>query len=96
MAIGAAERTSSRAGVSPAGVQRLSRRTATPTDFQIPVECHRIQMDRHGLFSKLLLGVVALVVALPLFWLAGGINWLDTKIFPPRRPKRDATECGVD
>jgi hypothetical protein len=44
-------------------------------------------MDRHGLFSKLLLGVAALVVALPLFWLAGGINWLDTKVFPPRRPK---------
>jgi hypothetical protein len=43
--------------------------------------------DRQSLVSKLLLGVVALVVALPMFWLAGGISWLDTKVFPPRRPK---------
>src|ERR1700687_2387187 len=32
------ERTSSRAGVSPAGVQRLSRRTITPTDPRAPGE----------------------------------------------------------
>jgi hypothetical protein len=44
-------------------------------------------MDRQSLVSKLLLGVAALVVAFPLFWLAGGIRWLDTKVFPPRRPK---------
>jgi len=44
-------------------------------------------MDRQSLVSKLLLGVAALVVALPLFWLAGGIRWLDTRVFPPRRPK---------
>jgi hypothetical protein len=45
------------------------------------------QMDRQSLFSKLLLGVLALVITLPLFWLAGGVHWLDTKVFPPRRPK---------
>jgi hypothetical protein len=44
-------------------------------------------MDRRSLVSKVLLGVALLVVLLPLFWLAGGINWLDTKVFPPRRPK---------
>lgn len=51
------------------------------------VECPRIAMDRQSLVSKLFLGIAALVVALPVFWLAGGINWLDTKVFPPRRPK---------
>jgi hypothetical protein len=44
-------------------------------------------MDRQSLVSKLLLGLAALVVALPLFWLTAGIRWLDTKVFPPRRPK---------
>ena len=44
-------------------------------------------MDRQSLVSKLLLGVAALVVALPVFWLEGGVRWLDTKVFPPRRPK---------
>lgn len=29
---------------------------------------------------------VALLVALPLFWVSGGVTWLDTKVFPPRRP----------
>jgi hypothetical protein len=44
-------------------------------------------MDRQSLVSKLLLGVAALGVAIPMFWLAGGIGWLDTHVFPPRRPK---------
>ncbi len=44
-------------------------------------------MDRQSLVSRLLLGVGALVVAFPLFWLAGGVRWLETKVFPPRRPK---------
>jgi hypothetical protein len=44
-------------------------------------------MDRLSLFSKLLFALVALVVALPVFWFAGGIRWLDTAVFPPRRPK---------
>ena len=35
----------------------------------------------------MLLGLTAFVLALALFWLAGGIRWLDTKVFPPRRPK---------
>jgi hypothetical protein len=45
-------------------------------------------MDRSALFLKLLLGLAALAVALPLFWMAGGIAWLDTKVFPPARPKK--------
>ncbi len=44
-------------------------------------------MASQSLVSKLFLGVAAVVVAFPLFWLAGGIRWLDTKVFPPRRPK---------
>jgi hypothetical protein len=44
-------------------------------------------MDRQSLVSKLLFGVAALVVALPVFWLTGGVRWLDTKVFPPQRPK---------
>jgi hypothetical protein len=44
-------------------------------------------MDRQNLVLNLFLGVAVLVVSLPLFWLAGGIGWLDTKVFPPRRPK---------
>ena len=59
----------------------------SPTDRQILVGCHRIAMDRQSLVSKLLLGVAALVVAVLLFWLAGGVRWLDTKAFPPRRPQ---------
>ncbi len=37
--------------------------------------------------SKLLLGLAALVVTLSLSWMTGGISWLDTNVFPPRRPK---------
>jgi hypothetical protein len=44
-------------------------------------------MDRQNLISKLLLGIAAVIVALPLFWLAGGIRWLDTTVFPPLRLK---------
>ncbi len=48
-------------------------------------------MDRPRLLSKWLFGIaalfVALLVALPLFWMSGGISWLDTKVFPPRLPK---------
>ena len=36
---------------------------------------------------RLLLGLAVIVVALPLFWLGGGVSWLDTTVFPPRRPK---------
>jgi hypothetical protein len=44
-------------------------------------------MDRLSLLSKLILALLALVVALPLFWFVGGIRWLDTTVFPPQRPK---------
>ena len=37
--------------------------------------------------STVLLGVALVVVLLPFFWLAGGIRWLDVKVFPPRRPR---------
>jgi hypothetical protein len=30
---------------------------------------------------------VALLIALPVFWVSGGVTWLQTKVFPPRRPK---------
>src|SRR5437763_10008013 len=44
-------------------------------------------MERQSLLTKVLVGFGALLIALPLFWLLGGIRWLDTQIFPPRRPK---------
>lgn len=52
-----------------------------------PIECRWSKMSPQNLVPKLLLGVVAIVVALPLFWLFGGIRWLDTQVFPPQRPK---------
>jgi hypothetical protein len=55
--------------------------------FGVGVECQRTAMHRLSLFSRILLLLVVLVVALPLFWFAGGIRWLDTTVFPPRRPK---------
>lgn len=44
-------------------------------------------MSRQNLVPKLLLGLGAILAALALFWLFGGISWLDTQVFPPRRPK---------
>src|SRR5256885_16177683 len=44
-------------------------------------------MNRRDLLIRLLVGLVVAVSALPLFWLLGGIRWLDTQVFPPRRPK---------
>lgn len=63
-------------------------RGVTSTDYQRGVECQRIAMDRLSVFSKVLLALAALVVAFSLFWFAGGTPWLDTKVFPPRRPKQ--------
>jgi len=40
-----------------------------------------------SLFSKIFLALVTFVVAVPLFWFGGGIRWLETKVFPPQRPK---------
>jgi len=44
-------------------------------------------MNRRDLLIRLLVGLVVAVMALPLFWLLGGIRWLDTQVFPPRRPQ---------
>jgi hypothetical protein len=44
-------------------------------------------MDRLSLFSRILVALAGLIVGFPLFWFAGGITWLDTKVFPPRRPR---------
>lgn len=48
-------------------------------------------MDSQTRSSRLLFLIaaffVAVLVALPFFWASGGISWLDTKVFPPRRPK---------
>jgi hypothetical protein len=30
-------------------------------------------------------GIVVLIVLAPFFWMAGGVYWLDTKVFPPTR-----------
>src|SRR6266542_3509593 len=43
--------------------------------------------SRQKLVVKVLLLVAALVVALPFFWFFGGIRWLETRVFPPRRLK---------
>jgi hypothetical protein len=44
-------------------------------------------MSPQNLVPKLFLGICGVVVALPFFWLFGGVAWLDTQVFPPRRPK---------
>lgn len=48
-------------------------------------------MDSPTRLSKLPLVIaalfVALLIAVPLFWVSGGVTWLQTKVFPPRRPK---------
>jgi hypothetical protein len=58
-----------------------------PIECRLGVECQRIAMDRMSMLSKSLLALAAFAVALPLFWMTGGISWLDTKVFPPRPPK---------
>ena len=32
-------------------------------------------------------GIVVLIVLAPFFWMAGGVHWLDTKVFPPTRSR---------
>lgn len=32
-------------------------------------------------------GIVVLTVLAPFFWMAGGVYWLDKKVFPPTRPR---------
>jgi hypothetical protein len=44
-------------------------------------------MSRQNLGPKLLIGLVAILAALLLFWIFGGMRWLDTQVFPPQRPK---------
>jgi hypothetical protein len=39
-------------------------------------------------YGKVVLGcVVVLIAVAPFFWMAGGVYWLDTKVFPPTRPR---------
>ena len=33
------------------------------------------------------MGIAVLVVGIPVFWVEGGCYWLQTKVFPPRRPR---------
>lgn len=38
-------------------------------------------------YRKIIFGCIAvLIVVAPFFWMAGGVYWLDTKVFPPTRP----------
>jgi hypothetical protein len=39
------------------------------------------------LVSRVLLALATLIVAFPVFWVAGGVARLDKTVFPPRRPK---------
>ena len=53
---------------------------------------HRGSRLRFVRFSRpsmttVLLSVALFVSVLPLFWLMGGVGWLDVKVFPPRRPR---------
>lgn len=42
-------------------------------------------LNRSG---KIILGCIALVIiGGPLFWMAGGVHWLNAKVFPPTRPR---------
>ncbi len=44
-------------------------------------------VNTQNLVSKLLLGFVATLIVLPLFWLSGGGRWMETQVFPPTRPR---------
>ena len=37
--------------------------------------------------TLVLISIAACVVGLPLFWVEGGCYWLQTRVFPPRRPR---------
>jgi len=41
----------------------------------------------HRSMNLVFLSIAALIVALPLFLVEGGCNWLATSVFPPRRPR---------
>ena len=41
----------------------------------------------HRSINLVLLSIAALVVALAIFWVEGGCYWLQTRVFPPRRPR---------
>jgi hypothetical protein len=41
----------------------------------------------HRTTNLVLLSIAALVVGAPLFWVEGGCYWLQTRVFPPRRPR---------
>jgi hypothetical protein len=43
-------------------------------------------MDKQELLPRVLLAFVALICFGAIFWLGGGIHWLDKNVFPPRRP----------
>lgn len=50
------------------------------------VVCVIMGIHRQKLVN-LLLAFSAIVIALPFFWLFGGVRWLETRVFPPQRPK---------
>src|SRR5882762_2906227 len=41
----------------------------------------------HRSTNLILLSIAALAVGLPIFWVEGGCTWLQTRVFPPRRPR---------
>jgi hypothetical protein len=46
------------------------------------------QRQRYRHYARTVFVLVALLIMLfPVFWFVGGIQWLDKKVFPPRRPK---------
>jgi hypothetical protein len=40
----------------------------------------------HRLVNFVLVSVTVIIIALPIFWVEGGVSWLETKVFPARRP----------
>lgn len=34
-----------------------------------------------------LVSIAVIIIALRLFWIGGGLHWLETRVFPPKRPR---------
>jgi hypothetical protein len=52
----------------------------------LSVHYRRVKLSHRSL--SFIFGTLSiLVIAVPVFWVEGGCNWLQTKVFPPKRPR---------
>jgi hypothetical protein len=47
---------------------------------------YRVKLS-HRVMSLLFVSIAVLVVGAPLFWVEGGLTWLQKTVFPPKRPR---------